>query len=34
MDQRHFATWEILNGDGNLGDWRLPRETNAKAKAA
>jgi hypothetical protein len=29
-----FTTWEILNGDGNLGDWSLPRETAAKAKAA
>jgi hypothetical protein len=29
-----FATWEILNGGGNLVDWSLPRETTAKAKAA
>jgi hypothetical protein len=29
-----FATWEILNGGGNLVDWSLPSETTAKAKAA
>jgi len=29
-----FATWEILNGGGNLVDWNLPRETTAKARAA
>jgi hypothetical protein len=29
-----FATWEILNCGGNLVDWSLPREANARAKAA
>jgi hypothetical protein len=30
----NFATWEILNGGGNLVDWSQPPEMAAKAKAA
>jgi hypothetical protein len=29
-----FATWEILNADGDLVDWSRPPEAREKAEAA